>query len=183
MKKYNYFLSLMIIGIMASCRDKNPVVPEPEKQYAQFKFGDSLWTAMNVRAYRWDQNLIGLMINKTIVQNGQTYPWDGLNVGNLKNTFSKQRIYQQGWITDTSILRPRAYFVTHYDHYDVSCDLYNVFEEDSVNNWIQITEEENDYQKIKGKFSITMYRQYSCAESTMPDTIRIRDGEFYAEIY
>lgn len=67
------------------------------------------------------------------------------------------------------------------------CSQYMVYKDDSLNNWMHIEREEDDFKKIWGSFSMTMVTDTSynwggnCAKNPYSDTIRIRNATFYAE--
>lgn len=71
-------------------------------------------------------------------------------------------------------------FFTYQDDGDVACDTYEIIETDSVNNWIKVTKQTNNYAEVWGTFSATFFRKQGCSATKYADTLRFRDGVFHA---
>jgi len=68
---------------------------------------------------------------------------------------------------------------------DVTCDIYYIYEPDSLQNFITITSYNPATKEIGGTFQATYLIDASrpkCVPSA-PDTVRIRNGQFYTKIF
>jgi len=97
---------------------------------------------------------------------------------------TKDRQTVRAWIIGQPSSNPDsiyldATFTTTQADGDVSCDLFQILETDSVNNWIQITKEEGNYNEVWGNYSATFTRHSGCASSPYTDTLRMRNGSFH----
>ena len=115
------------------------------------------------------------------VEKNLSIPWEIFSLQLVDKTINNQRIYMQDSLAyiQPEISKTYVSYGTVQDDGDVVCDLFDVAEADSVNNWIQITKEKNGYKEIWGMFSVTLYRVEGCATSSYPDTLKIRDGNFH----
>ena len=93
----------------------------------------------------------------------------------IPKTLLRQNLYSDFTNND---LASSLYFTNDLED-DVGCDYYHVYEADSLNNWIQITKEVNNYGEIWGEFSVTYLKESGCPDSPYPDTVRIRNGTFH----
>lgn len=121
--------------------------------------------------------------------------WEGLV---LKETISIQKIYKQLNLPQriykynyaaTRIEKLSSSYYTLRDDGDVICDIYNTHEPDSLQNFIIITSYNPQTKEIRGTFQAT-YLIDSNRIATIgkcrplaPDTLRIRNGEFYTKIF
>lgn len=96
-------------------------------------------------------------------------------ISNISKKLIRQKIYV-GFIDSDSIA---SRYITNDLEDDVGCDYYQVYEADTLNNWIQITKEVNNYGEIWGEFSVTYLKESGCPDSPYPDTVRIRNGTFH----
>lgn len=84
--------------------------------------------------------------------------------------------------------KPFALFSTLIEAGEFFCTDYKVYADDSLNNWLEIERQEDNYRKVWGSYSITMIKDTSmldgtCTRNTYGDTVRIRNAKFYAETY
>lgn len=117
--------------------------------------------------------------------------WDGLV---LKESFSilkiikvpniAQRIYKFDY-TVNRVAKLSSGYYTFRDDGDVGCDSYNIYEPDSLQNYITITSFNSQTKEIRGTFQTTYLIDQSTPKcrTTAPDTIRIKNGEFYTKIF
>jgi len=120
---------------------------------------------------------------KTI--SGVEIPFEVLSLGLIPRTTSQQTLYPRDSLVTQNPDSARIYasFTTRQGDGDVGCDGFRVLTQDSANNWVRITRQENNYQKVWGEFSVTMVRTRGCAASPYAaDTLRFRNGEFSARI-
>ena len=105
----------------------------------------------------------------------ETYTFNLIKKNNLV-----QRIYPRDYkITHGFGLNLFSGFFTSIDDGDVVCDAYNVLAADSINNFLQIESQSNNYKEITGRLNATYYRFDSCRGSTWQDTLRITNGKFH----
>ena len=102
------------------------------------------------------------------------YSWEDLIVANMRKTKQRQIAINIGGNEE-----PLIFFSTLWEDGDAICDLYYTIPSDSANNYLQITEEKNNYKEIKGEFSLSCYRAQSCDISSLPDTLHFRNGKFH----
>ncbi len=64
------------------------------------------------------------------------------------------------------------------------CRSFRMYDVDSNNNWVEIIKQEDNFKKIWGKFNVTLVSdEYNCGLAyPYPDTLRIREAEFYVEL-
>jgi hypothetical protein len=105
-----------------------------------------------------------------------------------KGTNLSQRIYKYDY-TETRIKKLSSGYYTLRDDGDVVCDLYNIYEPDSLQNYIIISSYNPQTKEIRGTFQATYLidsarvATIGKCRATAPDTIRIRNGEFYTKIF
>jgi len=104
-----------------------------------------------------------------------------LSFNKIKPTNVRQTV--KAWIagqsTNPNPFHLDARFGTSQADGDVSCDMFQILEADSLNNWIQITKEKDNYKEVWGTYSATFIRLEGCASSPYPDTLRMRNGSFH----
>ncbi len=168
----NSILVLLCVLVWASCRKKeNPMQSVGE---VSVLINGYPFTGL-VNSYL--TNTLGFKIIKyKDIGNGEIVPWENFGIGNLQKSLFAQQVFKDFYLNDSIVA---ARFATAQDDGDVLCDYFEVLESDSTNNWVQITREENGYQEIWGKFSVTMIRTDGCASSPYPDTLRFREGSFH----
>ena len=115
---------------------------------------------------------------KTI--DGVKVNWEQMGFGYFDMSLARQRIYpfDTNAVFDPFIAKS-ASFSTNQDDGDVGCDLFDVIEADSLDNWVQITQEKNNFGEVWGVFQVSLYRVNGCAASIYPDTLRLTNGTFH----
>ena len=63
--------------------------------------------------------------------------------------------------------------------YDAGGDNYAINDSSSMENFIEITSEANNFKEISGKFQFEVIRTYKDPESKLPDTLRFTEGTFH----
>lgn len=129
---------------------------------------------------------IDLILQKYTFIADEWYPEDDLLIGPIVLTRdSVQRVYEEYAFHGPREEAPKisGSFGTIIDG-DGGCDSYEVYEADSVNNWVRIDREQGNFKKIWGSFSMHLYREKTCSESPRPeaDTLKITDGTFVVEL-
>lgn len=99
---------------------------------------------------------------------------EDFNFMRINKTLEKQILVSDD-ITDSLTF---AAFYTSSDNQHSVCDNYLLILSDTVNNWLQITEEYNNFKELKGSFSATFIKVRNCSFS-YPDTVKIRNGTFH----
>lgn len=72
-----------------------------------------------------------------------------------------------------------AYFNTNDDDGDSVCEWFEVNENDSLNNFVQITKQENDFSELWGNFSVSFNKTSDCKNRFYPNELLIRNGTFH----
>ncbi len=134
----------------------------------------NLSDSISVNLEKWN----GLVLTESIsIQ--KIYKWSNLS----------QKIYKYDY-SAIKINKLSSGYVTLRDDGDVICDVYNVYEPDSLQNYITITSYNSQTNEIKGRFQVTYLIDSSRVANrgrkcrpTAPDTIRIRNGEFLTKIF
>ncbi len=120
------------------------------------------------------------------IGNGIVVPWEHLGMAYInKSVGNRQKIIPEDSLYFTippQTIHAYGAFGTSQDDGDVACDLYQVLGNDSVNNWVRVIRQENNYSEVWGSFSMHLYRIYTCNVSTYPDTLLITNGSFYFKI-
>lgn len=166
---------IMLIAVLEGCKKDTDKVQIPET-FGEMNcdYNGKSWTAEVVGAgisNRHDTIEV-LNFNRYNGNVRSEFMW----LTNIKKTLVQQNIYRGDYLSKDKVY---AYYSTTNIEFDAGCDDYEVWEADSVNNRIQITEEKNDYAEIWGKFSVTFIKIRSCDGSPYPDTVRIRNAVFH----
>ena len=169
------------IFIFAKCKKDIP-----EEQYFGYAKAEINGTIVNFNKVRG--NLL-YNLEDSLALNFEK--WDGLI---LKEAISIQKIYkrtnlpQRIYKYDYTAIRIEKLSSSYYtlrDDGDVLCDIYNVHEPDSLQNYITITSYNSQTKEIRGTFQATYLidpTRSKCRPGA-PDTIRIKNGEFNTKIF
>lgn len=180
---------LMLIGVMslfifAKCKKEKIDSTSNYFGYAKAEANGGLINYNKVKGTKSSTNSdsIGLSFQR----------WEGLilkeviSFGPLIKTLNQQQRIRKS-IFGSNILTSN--YGTLRDDGDVLCDYYNIYEADSLQNYIIITAYNPQTNEIKGTFRATYLIDFlrvatigKCRLST-PDTIRIKNGEFYTKIF
>jgi hypothetical protein len=183
--KKSLIITCFCIFTFAKCK-KDP----PEEQYFGYAKAHINGTIVNFNKVRGN-----LLYNLEDSVSLNFEKWDGLVLKEsisiqkiYKNTNNSQRIYKYSYSNNRIEKLSSAYY-TLRDDGDVLCDVYNVYEPDSIQNFITITSFNTQTKEIRGTFQATYLIDSSRViaigkcRPTAPDTIRIRNGEFYTKIF
>lgn len=185
--KIQFIVASFLIFVFAKCK-KDKL--EPDGQYFGYAKGEINGVVVN-----YNKANGGLLYNLADSVSLNFEKWDGLI---LKESISVQKIYKQTNLpqrinkydyTAIRIEKLSSSYYTLRDDGDVVCDVYNIYEPDSLQNYIIITSYNFQTKEIKGTFQATYLIDSSrvagvgkCRPSA-PDTIRIRNGEFHTKIF
>src|SRR5690606_1220489 len=127
-----------------SC-SKNPELPKSMGELSM-KINGNDWAGV-VRTGVYSNRLRTVDDKYKKVEKNLSIPWEIFSLQLVDKTINNQRIYMQDSLAyiQPGISKTYASYGTVQDDGDVVCDLFDVAEADSVNNWIQITKEKNGY--------------------------------------
>jgi hypothetical protein len=129
------------------------------------------------------------IIKNKIVINGKKFkqvenqliPYHSINIFLTNKILSKQKIficnYANNIFSDST--KTWATFSTSGGDGSGTCESFEVNEKDSLNNFVQITKQQNDFKEIWGNFSVSFNKTRDCAANFYPNTIVIRNGNFH----
>lgn len=194
MKKMIHLLTATILLFSACDKNKTPKQTEPEKPFFSMNFQGQVWKVDSI-------NLDNTLNPNTMftfsavdygIENDVKYPKSRLSIGFLRKQVGKQRltgapiaeILDSVRIYSPSV--PTYLAVTSYqEHGHFLCEQFQVDNNDSLNNWIEITKQEGGYKKIWGKFQVTIFREgiYNrCDNLRFPERFTTTSGQFYLEL-
>jgi hypothetical protein len=176
LKQLIIILSCLLIGV--ACKKKK--ISEKEFAIAKNK-PNELCLKMNGEEYVMIINTMGFTNDKfgfnfrKSPDNNIQQAISRLGCGGIELRKGFQTIYRARY-DSTDRFNRRAGFSTSADG-DAGGDRYDIIESDSLNNFISITDETNNFSEIRGNFSMTFVRIFKDAISPFPelDTVRFRD--------
>jgi len=169
-------VALILILFVSACEKK--IITE--RSYTENKMNNKTWESDEVYAL-FVNGKIGMSFQKYKKVEGVELVWYKLGLDCLDKKMGKQTLHymlpsdpEYDYQSNPALA---SYNVAYLDG-DVICDDFRIYEADSVNNWIEITEEEDDFRHIKGRYSMTLTKWITCDESVTDDTLVIREGVF-----
>lgn len=180
--KYSKILlfSLLIIICFSTCKKEEIVYSNGN---ASALMNGMLWESELRTITRYDK--IDVTMEKYKNVNGNSIPWETISIQLIEKTDNKQNIIKSDSIKSYApwnAVHAYGSFSTAQDDGDVECDFYRVIESDSINNWVRIDSENNDYNEVWGSFSMRLYRTNTCDASIYPDTLLISGGKFHFKL-
>ena len=176
---------IIAFGCSYASYKKNPSKSE-EKFVATAYINGAFWEAdISSASLYGSTDLMGISFAKSKQINPHySAPWENICMNLIRKHKEPQRLWKKRFDPrgGRDTLYPYGVFNIPQGDGHLLCHAYDVWDGDSVNNWVQITKEENDHQKLWGKLSMTLIRVRSCDEGDYPDTIVVRDCTFYAEM-
>ncbi|MBK0401371.1 hypothetical protein I5M27_00135 [Adhaeribacter sp. BT258] len=171
----NLFIILFTFLFFGCSKEKN----QPIEGSLTCKLNGTYWTGKIKGSNRGAK--FGFVCQKLKIIDGKEVPWQDLGFGAVNKNVNTQRLYEANQLVNEhpDIASTYATFNTAQDDGDVVCDIYKLIEADSLTNYIRITKETGNYKEVWGEFSVNFVRTRGCTESTLPDTLRIRDGQFH----
>lgn len=164
-------LVLVITIIAIACKKNKDVIPTSGTTSATINGKN--WTANFVGGAKKDDSTISFIAKiQKLNEFKEPYPYDNLGF------IIKKDIEKQNVGADILVV-PYVHFYTSIEQGHATNERFAVLELTSEDNWVQITEEKNDFKEIKGKFSLTLIKTSTGIDpNRYPDTLRIRDGVF-----
>ncbi|AEV31830.1 hypothetical protein Oweho_0817 [Owenweeksia hongkongensis DSM 17368] len=177
---YPFVITLLFVLGMISCeRDETGDIETQGKASAKINGMD--WGAEVNSRHRGDK--VSIIMTHFEEIDGMMVPWEDIGISMIrKKEDSIQRIFMLDSLISTApwlVTTVSGSFSTNQELGHVQCDYYEVIEQDSVNNWVRINQQKNDFKKVWGSFSMHLYRTSSCSSTIYPDTLLITDGQFY----
>lgn len=108
-------------------------------------------------------------------------PWETMQIVYFQKNLLKQRIIPSDSLkvyAPWDAIHAYGNFSTAQSDGDVACDLYQIIESDSTNNWVRIDREAGNYSQVWGSFAMHLYRTQTCNSTVYPDTLLITNGKF-----
>jgi hypothetical protein len=171
----------LCLFLFAKCKKDST---EPEGNYFGYAKADINGVTVNFNKVRG-----GLLYNLDDSISLSLEKWDGLLFKEqitfqklFKWTINPQRIYKFPNNINRIQKLSSAYY-TLSNGGDVICDVYDNYEPDSLQNYITITSFNSQTNEIRGTFQATYLIEMPKCRTAAPDTLRIRNGEFYTKIF
>ncbi len=168
-------LALFYITLAPACEKT-----KTSHSYTENKLNGKAWESDNASLKLYENNKIGLVFQKYKKVDGIDVVWYTLGIINFEQQLGKQRLYYFDFNDTSNTQTSLSYgvYTVSQDDGDVGCDLLLIHEADSVNNWVEITEQENNFMHIKGRYSMTLTKWQTCDASVTADTVVVREGTF-----
>jgi hypothetical protein len=186
MKIAQKILILNLFFLLACKKDSNSIPPENHSVPATISNNGEL--SVYINGVKWSQvvytknkNRFSFTAIKYKTVGGVSVASESLTFNLIQKTLSKQTLYAVDSLLNInpSIAKTCSSFNTLEDDGDVACDNFEVIAQDSVNNYIQITNANTDYSEISGVFNSNYHRTSSCHATSYPDTIILTNGKFH----
>jgi len=171
--KNTMIILCMITIVLSACKKENK--GEKSMGEVQCEYNGVPWVSDLVRFTNENPYNTKGNIYFKIIKTNSNIRKEQILFRNISKNLFKQRLYKEFSDSDSTT---SIYFTNDLED-DVGCDYYQVYEADSLNNWVQITKEVNHYGEIWGEFSVTYLKESGCPDSPYPDTVRIRNGTFH----
>jgi hypothetical protein len=178
------FLLLILAFTLLDCRKEKPL--DIEEYATKFNKPSEIHINLNGKVYPvvingagFYRNKIGFSLRK-LIDNNINIDESGASIASIDLKIGKQIIYRSNF-DSTDYNRPYGLFYTNTSDGDITADIYSVIESDSLNNFINITEEQNSFHEIRGVFSMSLVRTKKSQYTLFPnlDTVRFRNCSFY----
>jgi hypothetical protein len=172
------FLILIVLYILMlfsnSCKKKQSI---QNNGNATATLNGKPWTGI-LQAKNNERFSFSIIIYKEF--DGILLPFDGLGFGLVNKNIKVQKLSIRDSMVNLNPLLAKTYssFSTSQGDGDVLCDMYEVLESDSLNNWIKIETEKNNFTEMSGIFNVTLLRIRTCGSSLYSDTLKFTNGHF-----
>lgn len=115
------------------------------------------------------------------VVSGVSVPWESFSIYLLKKNLLKQRIFKRDSLLNINpqVSKTCSSFNTAQDDGDVLCSYYDIIEEDSLNNYIEITHQVNNYEEVWGNVRVLLKMNITCPSNSHKDTLMFSEGKFH----
>lgn len=110
----------------------------------------------------------------------QLLPFHSFLICLSNKTLQKQNIVKENYNNPYSdSTKAWAFFGTMQDDGDLGCEYFEVNEPDTLNNFVQITKQQNNFAEIWGNFSVSFNKTSDCPTGFYPKTVVIKNGYFH----
>ena len=181
MKTIKILLSISLFITVISC-DKNNKIPDT---WGAFEMNGTHWQAQKTSVNKINDTLFGFSLVKGKYWAEYDIDTAALSFNFLRKELGRKTVFNrrmEEWITTLENTPTIASFNLQNNDFGFLSEAFRPLESDSVNNWIEITKQEDNYKKVWGKFSITLIKEGTNQTPNYPDTLRIRNGSFYVEM-
>jgi hypothetical protein len=115
---------------------------------------------------------------------GQLVPFHYFSICIAHKELMRQRIFRIVYGGDPYSDNPNTWanMTTAQDDGDVACEIFDVDQNDSTNNFVQMTKEKNNYSEIWGNYSMTFVKTSTCSNALYPEVVQIRNGYFHVYV-
>ncbi|GEM_PF-1446237 len=184
------FWLLLLVGV-AACEKKSGKITNPS--WSKFEVNDSAWSSGMGYSTVIGDSLLSLTFSagRYIKEDDYFNTHSMITFYSIPLVSGRQSLYSVPFVQlrEKALSgRPFVLFSTMIEAGEFFCTDYKVYVEDSLNNWLEIERQEDNFRKVWGSYSITMIKDTSildgtCTRNTYGDTVRIRNAKFYAEPY
>lgn len=113
--------------------------------------------------------------------NAESIQEENLGFQNIPKIPGRNRLYKIDFV-NYDPQKTTAVLFTNREDGDVQCDLYNVIETDSINNFIQIDSYNQNNNEVKGRFALKLIIRLPKCRNNAPDTLVFINGDFHTKI-
>jgi len=175
-----------VVFLLSSCVKKQGSFAKPPI--------DSFDTTLGRMSFFIDGNetnsfhVSGQKINNKLVVNGnknkvfenRLVPFHAFTLCFDNNSLSRQRLFKvNSSIVYSDSSKGWAQFGTMADDGDVVCELFDIRESDSTNNWVQIKKQQNDFGEVWGNFRVSFSKVQDCKSKFYSDDLVVTNGYFH----
>jgi len=168
--------TLLLLSLLpASCKQDDPNVG-----HLTVQLNGEKWSSKNVQYDKdstpgIDRVRVCLGVYK---KNGELTESEGGSFIYMMKSIGRQNIVLNARDLSQAERKPGMGFATAVVETEVTCAFYEV-DTTATDNYIELTEIDDDKGIVCGEFSVTMHALYNC-EGRLPDTLRFRKGSFRA---
>ena len=185
-----FALLLLLMCLMQACKKKKG---NTNASWSDFAINDSAWNSGRGYSIITGDSLMGFNFSAGhyIKEDNYFSASSKLLIASVPLQVGKHFLYSvpHDQLAEKTLSgQPFALFSTMIEAGELFCVTYKVYADDSINNWLEIERQKDNFRKVWGSYSITMVKDTSisdgtCNRNTYGDTVRIRNAKFYAEPY
>lgn len=196
MKEMTQLLTVSILLWLSACdKNKTPKEQTPTQPFVTMHIDGMNWEADTILINNISEkkfSFYACIFNPNF--RGAEFPRyeEDFTMYLIEKKIGKSYLKGAPWTSILDSVRSHTDRVPSYCHFSTTqedgefiCERIQVDNNDSLNNWIEITKQEDNYKKIWGKFQMTMHRaslDHGCPIPRHPEQFNIRNGEFYIEL-